>query len=96
MILIAALFLILLGITLFIASLIPEPPETGELSVHGTGFVLGENSGAVDVTISGELRIYPKDPADNNREYLWDIGVLAMNGICRIIRTSDICMHAGN
>jgi len=76
-VLIAVLFLILLGITLFIASLIPEPPETEELSIRGTGFVLGENSGAVDVAISGELRIYPKDPADNNREYLGDIGVLA-------------------
>jgi len=76
-ILVAGLFFILLGITLFIASLIPVTPETEEISIHGTGFVLGENPGTVNVELSGELRIYPKDPADNSREYLGDIGVLA-------------------
>lgn len=72
----ATLFLVLLSITLFIASLIPIPPETEEIAIRGTGFKLGDNPGPVDVTLTGELRIYHKNDENRKRADEGDIGVL--------------------
>ena len=70
------LFLTLLGITLFITSLIPTPPVTEEIALHGTGFMLGNNPGTVDVMMTGELKIYHEDDKNRQRADEEDIGVL--------------------